>query len=93
MPNHVHGILVICESGAQGAANAPTLGLVMRAFKSLSGIGCNRLPDRTDMPFWQRNYYEHVIRDDDDLNRIRDYIVDNPARWAEDAENPAQWDS
>ena len=38
---------------------------------------------------WQRNYYEHIIRDEAALNRIRKYIADNPARWAEDDENPA----
>ena len=37
---------------------------------------------------WQRNHYEHIIRDDTDLNVLRRYIVDNPARWVEDAENP-----
>ena len=37
---------------------------------------------------WQRNYYEHVIRNDEELNRIRQYIIDNPARWEEDPENP-----
>ena len=37
---------------------------------------------------WQRNYYEHVIRDEETLNRIRQYIADNPARWGEDPENP-----
>jgi len=38
---------------------------------------------------WHRNYYEHIIRNDDVLNRIRRYILDNPARWALDCENPA----
>jgi len=38
---------------------------------------------------WQRNYYEHIVRDEDSLNRIRQYILDNPARWAFDHENPA----
>ena len=38
---------------------------------------------------WQRNYYEHVVRDEDDLDRIRAYITDNPAQWASDHENPA----
>jgi REP element-mobilizing transposase RayT len=38
---------------------------------------------------WQRGYYEHVIRDEESLNRIRQYILDNPARWAYDRENPA----
>jgi REP element-mobilizing transposase RayT len=37
---------------------------------------------------WPRNYYEHVIRDEDDLNEIRQYIIDNPANWANDEENP-----
>jgi hypothetical protein len=40
-------------------------------------------------PVWQRNYYEHIIRDDESLNRIRQYIIDNPVRWALDHENPA----
>jgi len=37
---------------------------------------------------WQRNYYERVIRDDEELNDIRQYIAGNPLRWAEDRENP-----
>ncbi len=36
---------------------------------------------------WQRNYYEHIIRDDESLNRIREYIVNNPMQWALDLEN------
>ena len=38
---------------------------------------------------WQRNYYEHIIRDEESLNRIREYILNNPAQWAFDPENPA----
>ncbi len=41
------------------------------------------------MPLWQRDYYEHVIRDEDEWNRIREYIAANPARWTEDVNNPA----
>jgi hypothetical protein len=37
---------------------------------------------------WQRNYYEHIIRDEGSLNRIREYIVINPVRWQLDRENP-----
>lgn len=37
---------------------------------------------------WQRNYYEHVIRDEVSLNRIREYIVNNPPQWEMDRENP-----
>jgi putative transposase len=97
MPNHIHGIIVIEDrpkqdaTSSQGAASsAPTLGLIVRAFKSIAAIACNRALDRADVPFWQRNYYEHVIRDEDDLNRIRCYIADNPACWPEDPENPAR---
>jgi len=38
---------------------------------------------------WQRNYHEHIIRNERSLNQIRQYIADNPARWAHDPENPA----
>jgi REP element-mobilizing transposase RayT len=37
---------------------------------------------------WQRNYHEHIIRDEEDLNRTREYIEMNPARWADDEEHP-----
>jgi hypothetical protein len=43
---------------------------------------------RLRMPIWQRNYYEHVIRDERDLDRIRDYVAANPARWEEDGYHP-----
>ena len=42
----------------------------------------------TNAPVWQRNYYEHIIRNERELNRIREYIEQNPARWATDEENP-----
>lgn len=37
---------------------------------------------------WQRNYYEHIIRSEDELNRVREYIINNPLRWIEDEDNP-----
>lgn len=37
---------------------------------------------------WQRNYYEHIIRSETDLNSIRQYIIDNPSKWEEDEDNP-----
>ena len=39
-------------------------------------------------PFWQRNYYEHVIQNDRELDKIREYIATNPLKWALDRENP-----
>jgi REP element-mobilizing transposase RayT len=44
----------------------------------------NALRDSPGARVWQRNYYEHIIRDDDDLARVRGYIITNPARWADD---------
>ena len=41
------------------------------------------------MPVWQHNYYEHVIRSEDELNRVREYVVSNPSSWADDTENPS----
>jgi len=66
------------------------LGNVLRAFKSISAIGVNRVLSRSGQPLWQRNYYEHVIRSEESLNRIRGYIATNPFRWEFDRENPAR---
>ncbi len=64
-----------------------TLGSIVRGFK----IGVTKwMRANTGVrDVWQRNYFEHVIRNETALNRIRQYIIDNPARWQEDRENPA----
>ena len=72
----------------QGVINhAPTLGEMVRAYKAAS----TRLIRQAGTPdfAWQRNYYEHIVRDEESLDRIRQYILDNPARWEFDLENPA----
>jgi len=101
MPNHIHGIIGLFHGkGAvprkvkpRGAASsAPTsaisLGRVIRAYKSLSAIEVNRLLRRKGQQIWQRNYYEHIIRQGEDLSEIRRYIAENPANWSDDPENP-----
>jgi len=88
MPNHVHGVLMLNEDEA--SARVP-LGQVVSAFKSLSAINCNRILGRADRPFWQRNYYERIVRNEAELNRVRQYIRDNPEKWAEDKNNPANF--
>ena len=91
MPNHVHGIIVIKSNTGRdvGAALAPpALGDIVRAFKSISAVQGNRILGRSGRPLWQRNYYERVIRNDDELTRAREYILNNPAKWEMDAENP-----
>ena len=105
MPNHLHGIVVLCRDTPCGypgmvpandrapARGAPTLGDVVGSFKSLcvtdwlKVIKAERL--NAVARFWQSNYYEHVIRDDDEMDRIRRYIIENPSRWELDRENPA----
>jgi putative transposase len=70
---------------------APTMhGLseIIRGFKTFSARRINVLRNTPGIPVWQRNYYEHVIRDEPSLDRIRQYILDNPALWARDHENP-----
>ena len=98
MPNHIHGIVVLPDgapSDESGAATraAPTIGGIVGAFKSLfaveyiRGVKERRWPG-FDRRLWQRNYFEHVIRDETDLARVRRYIDENPLRWADDQENP-----
>ena len=48
----------------------------------------NELRGTPGAPVWQRNFYEHIIRNERELGNIRWYILDNPAKWAEDPENP-----
>lgn len=89
MPNHFHAIISINPVG-QGAvlgaaSSAPTLGKILRAFKSISAIEGNRLLNRFNRSFWQRNYWEHVIRNEKELVTLRQYILNNPAQWELDS--------
>jgi REP element-mobilizing transposase RayT len=95
MPNHVHGIIVLTDNVGAGLKPAPTtttrhhgLPEIVRGFKTFSSRRINYLRKMPGQPVWQRNYYEHVIRSEEELDRIRQYILDNPAKWPEDGENP-----
>ena len=92
MPNHLHGLLVL-GAPVSGEPREP-LGEIADWFKTMTtneyirgvkALGWRGFPGR----LWQRGYFDHVVRDTEDLERIREYIINNPARWAEDAENPA----
>jgi REP element-mobilizing transposase RayT len=61
---------------------------IVRAFKTFSARRINVLHDAVGTPVWQRNYFEHIIRDEGSLNDIRQYITNNPAQWDLDRENP-----
>ena len=102
MPNHIHGILTFVGAAPRGRPPegqphgvAPTLGDVVGWFKTITTNAYIRgVKDRGWPPFdrrlWQRNYYEHVIRTDDDLDRVRQYIVTNPMNWNSDQRNPGR---
>jgi REP element-mobilizing transposase RayT len=68
--------------------NRQSLGAIIQNYKSVSTRLLNRAHGVSGKSIWQRNYYEHVIRGDEDLARIRRYIAGNPARWDLDEENP-----
>lgn len=61
---------------------------VVRSLKSASTKHIDVVCNTPGLPVWQRNYYEHVIRDDEELNRIREYIQRNRLQWELDEENP-----
>jgi len=107
MPNHVHGIVWVGDGGTAccrgTACRAPTveqfgkpvsrsLPTIIRSFKSAVTKRINESFGTAGVPVWQRNYHEHIIRDEDALTRIRQYIIDNPAQWAMDRENPNRLD-
>ena len=100
MPNHPHGVIVM---GAPGRAihESPLppvpiaerrrmlLSKILGRFKMVTSKQINALRRSSGQPLWQRNYYEHVIRDGRSLNHIRQYIAANPVQWGFDLENPA----
>jgi REP element-mobilizing transposase RayT len=95
MPNHVHGIVVIedgepahIRSAGGGKRAQMMLPRVMNYFKSRVARNINRLRGQGGGPVWQRGYYEHVIRGEADLVRIRTYIEENPLKWDLDEYNP-----
>lgn len=99
MPNHIHGIIVLVDSpvGATHASPLPTqprgpqrqsIASIVGSYKSAVAKRINQQRGTPGAPVWQRNYYEHIIRNDESLNRIRQYIAENPLRWEVDRENP-----
>jgi putative transposase len=87
----------ICTGGSRTAPTfahnpAPTVkpksvGRLIGAFKTVSTKQINQIRNTPGISVWQRNYYEHIIRDEQSLENIRNYITRNPAKWAEDENN------
>lgn len=62
-----------------------SLGAIIGQFKSAVTRRINRLPNAPGHPIWQRNYYEHILRNEESLNQMRAYVASNPVKWAEDS--------
>jgi len=99
MPNHVHGIFVLIDDiGTDGSPDPPLqqqparhgLPEIIRAFKSFSARRINQILKNEGAPVWQRNYYERIIRNNTEWERIRLYIQNNPIQWENDQINPRQ---
>ncbi|MCP4724807.1 MAG: transposase [bacterium] len=100
MPNHFHAILHIENSTDENDSiranrrsplrvdtvkmEKKSLSSLVAGFKSNVTIYINKIRQTPGMHVWQRNFYEHVIRDEEDLNKIRQYILDNPQKWEQD---------
>ena len=99
MPNHIHGIIIIRDDktsseesdvGALHAAPYPStvknssLGIVIRSYKSSVTRKINRLRKTPGGRIWQRNYYDHIVRNEKEYVYICEYIRFNPQKWSED---------
>jgi len=68
-----------------------SLAAITQNYKSVSTRQINRINKAKGNVIWQRNYYEHIIRNEEALNNILEYIVNNPINWVKDQENPANF--
>jgi REP element-mobilizing transposase RayT len=93
MPNHLHGIILIhaemlSQSGRQETFSRPakgSLASVIRTFKAAVTRSANSALMNTDNSIiWQGRYHDHIIRNEQSLNQIREYIVHNPLHWQDD---------
>jgi putative transposase len=102
MPNHIHFIVHIkapvgaihesplheCSPHTTQSRRNMLLPKIIGYFKMNSAKRINEQRQTPGVPVWQRNYYERVIRNNDELTRAREYIVNNPLKWDLDRENP-----
>jgi REP element-mobilizing transposase RayT len=95
MPNHIHGIIFIVgaihelplqqnEFSQLIQRRKMLLPKIIGRFKMNAAKQINQIRQTPGIPVWQRNYYEHIIRNDNELNKIREYIINNPLTWQTD---------
>jgi REP element-mobilizing transposase RayT len=76
------------EPGGETPPLQPTLGQIVAYYKYQTTKAINLMRGMPGAKFWQRNYWEHVIRNEAEMDRIREYIETNPARWSDDQLHP-----
>jgi putative transposase len=100
----IHGVVVLADDRRSNKANvgagfkparrrrARRHGLpeIVRALKTFSSRRINELRGTRGTRVWQRGYYERVVRSEEELNRIREYVSANPERWLEDRYHPSR---
>ena len=82
------------RTNRRGEVPSPTLGKIIAYFKYQSTKHINQHHNTPGRRIWQRNYHDHIIRDDTDLQRLREYIQINPMKWELDQlhpDNPSRW--
>jgi len=87
LPNHIHVIIIIADCNRrEGSATLPPnerhgITEVLRGFKTFSSKGINNLLSPGKKFFWQKSFYDRIIRNEKELYEIRKYIEQNPAKW------------
>jgi REP element-mobilizing transposase RayT len=97
MPNHVHAIIWIVEPGSYQnpgtsgkSRDRQPLTEIVRGYKTFSAKDINEFRQKKGVPVWQRGFYDHIIRNEHSLMRIRSYINNNPLTWEMDHENASK---
>lgn len=91
MPNHIHGIIIINNPVGNGLARSSNkhtnnnLSIIIGSYKSTVTKQINRINNNRFR--WQKSFHDHIIRNDKSLNKIREYIINNPATWDTDENN------
>lgn len=88
MPNHLHGIIRLSSKNVLDETVQLPLGRIISAFKAKSTVEINKFQNTPGTKFWQDDFHDRIIRNEEERNRIAEYVRLNPIRWAEDSENP-----
>ena len=84
MPNHIHLLLFVFKDGDGRGDPSPTVSSAMGWLKYQATKEINKTRNAVGEKVFQRSFYDHVIRNDDDYCEIHNYIYENPARWQYD---------